>query len=97
VQPAHADADSIAETVRTCPSGALQYKRLDGGAEEQPDAQNSIEPQPGGPYYVRGAIELLDSDGATITRETRLALCRCGHSKRKPFCDNTHRSIAWDG
>lgn len=97
VQPAKADAESIAETIRTCPSGALQYKRLDGGPAEQPDAQNSMELQPSGPYYVRGSIELQDSDGQTLSHETRVALCRCGQSKRKPFCDNTHRTIVWDG
>ncbi len=97
VQPAKADAESIAETIRRCPSGALHYTRIDGGPAEQPDAKNSIEPQPGGPYYVRGSIELQDAEGQTLTRETRLALCRCGQSKRKPFCDNTHRTIVWDG
>ncbi len=96
-QPAKADAESIAETIRRCPSGALHYTRIDGGPAEQPDAKNSIEPQPGGPYYVRGSIELQDAEGQTLTRETRLALCRCGQSKRKPFCDNTHRTIVWDG
>lgn len=97
VQPAKADAESVAETVRSCPSGALQYKRLDGGPEEQPDERNSIEVTPGGPYYVRGSIELRDSDGQVISQESRVALCRCGQSKGKPFCDNTHRTIVWNG
>jgi CDGSH-type Zn-finger protein len=46
---------------------------------------------PDGPLFLRGDIELKDGEGCTIRRDTRMALCRCGQSRNKPFCDNTHR------
>ena len=95
VQPEHATPDKVAETVRTCPSGALHYERLDGGPAEAPDEPPSVEPVRGGPLYIRGNVEIQDSAGETISKETRVALCRCGHSQKKPICDNTHRIIGF--
>jgi CDGSH-type Zn-finger protein len=49
-----------------------------------------------GPYLVKGPITLMDVDGNeyTIERET-IALCRCGGSTNKPFCDATHSRIGF--
>lgn len=49
---------------------------------------------PGGPLLVRGDFEVVDSDGTPIpkNRET-VALCRCGGSKIKPWCDGTHKLL----
>lgn len=47
-----------------------------------------------GPLLVTGDIEVVDSDGANFKWEgTAAALCRCGGSGNKPFCDGTHTSI----
>ncbi len=43
-----------------------------------------------GPYLVSGAVELRDADGNPYPAEETLALCRCGASTNKPFCDGTH-------
>ncbi len=44
-----------------------------------------------GPYLVNGEIELKNADGKTIpTKDKSCALCRCGQSGNKPFCDGTH-------
>ena len=47
-----------------------------------------------GPFLVRGPIELVDQDGEAIEvdRET-VALCRCGKSRQRPFCDGTHKLV----
>jgi CDGSH-type Zn-finger protein len=47
-----------------------------------------------GPFLVRGPVELVDQDGETIRvdRET-IALCRCGKSRLRPFCDGTHKLV----
>lgn len=47
-----------------------------------------------GPLVVRGPFVLEDQNGAPIDagRET-IALCRCGKSRRRPFCDGTHRLV----
>ena len=45
-----------------------------------------------GPYLVTGAVELTDCDGTRYLVEgDNIALCRCGGSSTKPFCDGTHR------
>ena len=53
-----------------------------------------ITPYRDGPLLVRGPFRLTDQDGNEIAagRET-IALCRCGKSRRRPFCDGTHRLI----
>ena len=84
-----ADADEVAEIVRLCPSGALQYKRLDGGPEEDPDGSTKVTPIRDGPLLVTGRIEVRREDG-TLETLPRATLCRCGQSQHKPFCDNQH-------
>ena len=48
-----------------------------------------------GPYIVRGEAQLKDSDGKGYPVEKRMALCRCGASTEKPFCDGTHSKIGF--
>ena len=52
-----------------------------------------ITPYKDGPLLVRGPFDLVDQNGDPIevTRKT-IALCRCGKSKIKPFCDGTHKT-----
>ena len=88
-----ATADEIATAVMRCPTGALHFRRLDGGPQEPIPEETTVLVVPNGPLYVRGDIEITSPSGETIRRDTRLALCRCGASNNKPFCDNTHRLI----
>ena len=47
-----------------------------------------------GPFLVRGPVQLLDQDGNTIeTDRGTVALCRCGKSRLRPFCDGTHKLV----
>ncbi len=51
-----------------------------------------ITPYKDGPLLVRGPFELVDQDGNAIDcRRRTIALCRCGRSRMKPFCDGTHK------
>jgi CDGSH-type Zn-finger protein len=51
-----------------------------------------LTPYPNGPYLVRGDFRLTGPDGEEIDpRRKTVALCRCGASRRKPFCDGTHK------
>jgi CDGSH-type Zn-finger protein len=61
--------------------------------EEQPGEQPAtITPYPDGPLIVRGAFELCELDGTPIPRSGKaVALCRCGRSALKPFCDGSHK------
>jgi CDGSH-type Zn-finger protein len=53
-----------------------------------------IVPYENGPLLVRGDFELVTPDGEPIdARRGTVALCRCGKSRLKPFCDGTHKLI----
>ena len=50
-----------------------------------------------GPYVVRGSIELVDAEGNAYELDrAKIALCRCGASTTKPFCDWTHSRVGFD-
>jgi CDGSH-type Zn-finger protein len=56
-----------------------------------------IVPYQDGPYLVRGPVILRDQDGRAIETARRpVALCRCGKSRMRPFCDGTHRLVGFD-
>ncbi len=60
--------------------------------EAGPDARATITPYRDGPLIVRGDFRLVDQDGQEIDPGRRtVALCRCGRSSIKPFCDGTHK------
>lgn len=54
----------------------------------------TITPRPNGPYLVQGPAKLVDAQGKefTVQGET-IALCRCGASQNKPFCDGSHSRV----
>ncbi|MEX2586661.1 MAG: CDGSH iron-sulfur domain-containing protein [Actinomycetota bacterium] len=61
------------------------------------DIQTSIQPSDNGPYLVRGPVSLVDPDGNEIVvKGKNIALCRCGASENKPFCDGTHSKIGFE-
>lgn len=63
--------------------GHIATRRVQEGA--------TITPYPDGPYLVRGAFRLTAVDGTEIDpHRSVVALCRCGRSRIKPFCDGTH-------
>ncbi len=79
----------IAKTIQRCPTGALHYQADDPAMAEQPDDENTVITRPHGPLFIRGRISVGD------LTDTRVALCRCGASARKPFCDNSHLAIGF--
>jgi hypothetical protein len=51
-----------------------------------------VTPCPDGPLLVRGDVEIVGVDGVPVpTRRRTVALCRCGLSALKPFCDGSHK------
>ena len=93
VRTQFASADEIAEAITACPTGALRYERHDGGPQEATPETTTITPRPNGPLFVRGPITIATPGGETILETPRAALCRCGASANKPFCDLSHRRI----
>jgi CDGSH-type Zn-finger protein/uncharacterized Fe-S cluster protein YjdI len=59
------------------------------------DGPLAIDPQPDGPLKVRGNLEITSGTGRVVARLTGAALCRCGGSANKPFCDGTHAKIGF--
>jgi CDGSH-type Zn-finger protein len=56
----------------------------------------TVTPYPDGPLLLRGDFELCHPDGTPLpTDRTTVALCRCGKSAIKPFCDGTHKVIGF--
>lgn len=84
MDPAGEDPDLVAAVIEMCPSGALQYKRLDGQRQEEPP-NNVVVMRENGPYEFRGTLQI---DGREVGY--RRTLCRCGQSQNKPYCDNSH-------
>ncbi len=81
--------EAIVETIRMCPSGALSYEQ-GGRLETEFSAGTGIRITRNGPYRVSGGIELEGVEfGAGASRD-HFTLCRCGHSRNKPFCDGSH-------
>jgi CDGSH-type Zn-finger protein len=61
------------------------------------DAETRITPYRNGPYLVRGPFTLVDQDGREIEVKRRIvALCRCGNSRTRPFCDGTHKASRFE-
>jgi CDGSH-type Zn-finger protein len=58
-------------------------------------ADVTIEMRKNGPLIVTGPVELKDAEGNQYPVEPRMALCRCGASTTKPFCDGTHSKIGF--
>ena len=53
----------------------------------------TITPTDNGPYLIQGGVTLLDGEGNPYQVDKMIALCRCGHSNTKPFCDGSHEHV----
>jgi CDGSH-type Zn-finger protein len=66
-------------------------------ASAQMDDEATITPYRDGPLLVRGPFRLTDQDGNDIeVRRETIALCRCGKSRMRPFCDGTHKIVRFN-
>jgi len=87
--PDTSSIEEVIEVCERCPSGALTYNVKSGNTELTPD-ENIVFVSYNGPLFISGDLELegLTDDMPEI--QHRVALCRCGLSSNKPFCDNSH-------
>ena len=90
IQPDGIAAERLVEIAHACPSGAIRYRRKDGGPEETAPPVNLISIRERGPYAVHADLKL---DGQPP--RFRATLCRCGASHAKPFCDGSHNQIGF--
>lgn len=84
----------IIESIRNCPSGALSYSLNDEKNVNVCNLENCLEEKielfKNSPIYVRGSIDIEVQKWSFNANKTKFALCRCGKSKNKPFCDYSH-------
>lgn len=107
INPHGAPTDKIIEQVKQCPGGALSYtlnEAEDSSPEEKREAPAPDQPEPvkievqaNGPLLVKQSCMIKLPDGREETRENSVALCRCGQSANKPYCDGTHRKVSFTG
>ena len=88
-----ASSEEIKKVIDRCPSGALSYKEASAASERQPAR---IKVTKNGPLMVGGDCALIDSEDREVASCGPFALCRCGGSKNKPYCDGTHVKIGFD-
>lgn len=73
-------------------AGTVPERSLNSGAA----APVSVVACPNGPLLIRGDFELVGADGEELPRTRRtVALCRCGASVLKPYCDGSHKVIGF--
>ena len=81
------------------PEGTVEHKRdnysVAGLEYHAPESGVAIFITPNGPYVVTGAPELRNTIREEGAPTERFALCRCGGSNNKPFCDGSHRQIGF--
>jgi CDGSH-type Zn-finger protein len=86
-----------------CPAGRLvHHDKLKDYVELEPELEPGIsilqDPEKGvsAPLHVKGGIPLVSADGFTYELRNRYALCRCGRSGNKPFCDASHVNAGYE-
>ena len=104
-----AAASLVEQQAGDCPGGRLRAQQRAQANAPEPAGEHSIEPhfEPSiglvqdtakgvsGPLWVRGGVEVIAADGSAYEVRNRVALCRCGASANKPFCDGSHVSTGF--
>ncbi|MDR0593649.1 MAG: (4Fe-4S)-binding protein [Bifidobacteriaceae bacterium] len=94
VLPDAGDADQIAAVIRRCPSGALHYEFTDPSQPvEQGHQPVCVRTADGEPLWFEGEVEIANN--GKVISETRGALCRCGSTANRPFCDASGPCVEW--
>ena len=89
IDPDAEENETVIKTIRKCPSGALSYS-IDDKVHDSIKREPAIIVSKDGPYFVQGGIAFEDPNGDVTESSEHYALCRCGGSKNKPFCDGSH-------
>ncbi len=106
VDPGRAKPEEVLSAVAKCPSGALRATLVTSVHQVLPDAPQPAAPatqapavtitvRHNGSLLVEGPCRVVNAEGTVLREGERLALCRCGRSKDKPFCDSSHKTVDW--
>jgi CDGSH-type Zn-finger protein/uncharacterized Fe-S cluster protein YjdI len=89
-QPDLAGDEEIRDVITRCPTGALTVVFKGETWKEAPASVNTVTVSQDGPLYISGDISIQGTTGDIPGKRVRAALCRCGLSANKPYCDNSH-------
>jgi CDGSH-type Zn-finger protein/uncharacterized Fe-S cluster protein YjdI len=90
IHPDAASAEEVVRLAKNCPSGAIRCERHDGGEGEAAPIVNTVRVRENGPLAFNAPLRMRGVDDGL-----RATLCRCGASKRKPWCDGSHAEIGF--
>lgn len=104
-----AEPEEIINAVDKCPSGALRYSLPEGSKvdvqiangvgninlEKSNPAAVEISVKANGPLLIDGPTVVIGLDGKPLKEGSKMALCRCGLSGNRPFCDGVHTKQGW--
>jgi uncharacterized Fe-S cluster protein YjdI len=96
IDPKAATTSELIKTIKRCPTKALKYEIIEQLNETENESKTNehtiITILKDGPYLIDGKFKIFDNDGNEIICEDSIALCRCGASQNKPFCDGAHNT-----
>jgi len=92
-----ATTGEIINQVKKCPSGALATYMNEKGSSQSEWKQVKISVAKDGPILINGPVHIENDKGEKFETGQSYALCRCGGSKNKPFCDGSHITIGFKG
>jgi uncharacterized Fe-S cluster protein YjdI len=98
IKPEGASTERIVNQIKKCPSGALSYYMNEREpAVESSTSATKIDVTENGPLLVYGDITIQNHLGEKVQKQNITALCRCGGSANKPFCDGSHQKLEFKG
>lgn len=99
MKPENASVEDLKDQIDHCPSGALSYYLKSESQTKNKTTMNNtnVTIKANGPLIVMGNFTITHPDGKVEEIEKLAALCRCGASSKKPFCDGAHGKVGFQG
>lgn len=97
LKPENATIAQLKEQIDACPSGALGWEMVGETKTGQEAEGVKATVRENGPLLVKGQMEVTGIDGKTEMKSGMTAICRCGASQNKPYCDGAHAKINFKG
>jgi uncharacterized Fe-S cluster protein YjdI len=92
-----ASTEAIRNQVEKCPSGALSYFMNKKNNETMTEKTIQIDISDNGPILIKGPATITYKSSEELRESKTIALCRCGASSNKPYCDGSHRKVDFKG
>lgn len=99
INPGLASIEELKNQIDLCPSGALSYYMKNENHTKNIKQMENIKAivKPNGPMIIQGDFTITHADGRVEEIEKMAAICRCGASEKKPFCDGAHARVGFKG